>query len=131
SHTIQYDYPASLPPVLADRQRIRQVLVNLVGNAVKFSSAGTPVRLAARQIGDHVEFSVSDQGEGIPPAERAQVFDVFYQVRRDGGRQQGSGLGLAICKGLVEAGGGTVWVADRPGPGTTISFTLPVAPNGA
>jgi PAS domain S-box-containing protein len=126
-HQLEVSLPAGLPPMFADRQRMGQVLVNLVGNAAKFSPAQTRITLSAQQTGDYVQISVSDEGQGIPYAERRLVFDVFHQVTSEGRRQPGSGLGLTICKGLVEAHRGTIWIEDRAAPGTTISFTLPLA----
>lgn len=118
-----------LPLVMADEQRICQVLLNLVSNAAKFSPAHTAITVSARRDGSMVQIAVSDEGDGIPAAERAQVFEAFHQVLQKGGRQPGTGLGLAICKGLVEAHGGRIWVVERDGPGTTIAFTLPLAPS--
>ena len=75
-----------------------------------------------------VQIDVTDQGPGIPPPARARIFEPFEQVDRPPTtRTGGAGLGLAICKGLVEAHGGRIWVQDRSEPGTTISFTLPIA----
>ena len=119
--------PAALPPVLADTQRIAQVLANLVANAAKFSPTGTRIQVSARLAGDFVQVEVHDEGQGIPPAERARVFEVFHQVLGDTKRHAGAGLGLTICKGLVEAHGGAIWIEDRPGPGATVAFTLPLA----
>lgn len=131
-HALRIDIPADLPPVQADARRIGQVLTNLVGNAVKFSPTDTAIRVTASYVGDAVQFDVIDEGEGIPLDQRNAVFDVFHQIRTGPGRQQGSGLGLAICKMLVESHGGRIWVADHPGRGTIVSFTLPLAtsPNG-
>ena len=126
-HQFEVTLADELPAVLADQQRIGQVLVNLVGNAAKFSPLDTRICIAAVQDGDSVRVSVSDEGPGIPPFERGLVFEVFHQVAREGGRLRGSGLGLTICKGLVEAHKGKIWIEDRPEPGTTISFTLPLA----
>ncbi len=128
-HRLTVEPAAGLPPVLADRDRIAQVLVNLVVNASKFSPAGTEIRIAAVQHNAAVQIDVADQGIGIPPEERPRIFEAFRQIegRPQSGPNKGAGLGLAICKGLVEAHGGQIWIQDRPGPGTTISFTLPVA----
>jgi two-component system sensor histidine kinase KdpD len=128
-HQLVVTLPEDLPPVLADAQRIGQVLANLVNNASKFSPSGTQISLSAAGHGRDVQVDVMDQGSGIAPEERARVFESFYQVAKEGSskRAGGVGLGLAICRGLVEAHGGRIWVQDRLGPGTTISFTLPVA----
>lgn len=108
--------------VRADRDRVLQVLSNLVGNAVKFSRRGE-VRLSVRRGDDGwAVFSVSDEGPGIPPEAAAHLFDRFW--RQNQADRQGAGLGLAIVQGIVRAHGGEVWVDSRPGEGATFSFTL-------
>ena len=110
-----------------DSDRVVQVLVNLVGNALKFSPSGTTVTVGARVVGEEVLVSVSDQGRGIPESELESVFDRFHQVEIDDSRQQGgAGLGLAICQRIVERHGGRIWV-ESPGRGATFRFTLPLA----
>jgi PAS domain S-box-containing protein len=128
-HQLVVTLPEDLPPVWADAQRIGQVLANLVNNACKFSPSGTRISLSAARQGEEIRMDVTDEGTGIAPEERERVFESFYQTSQEGNRRRprGVGLGLAICRGLVEAHGGRIWVRDRPGPGTTISFTLPVA----
>lgn len=128
-HQLIVTIPDDLPPVVADAQRIGQVLANLVNNASKFSPSGTHISISATRKGKAVQVDVADQGRGIAPEERARVFESFYQTNKEGNskRARGVGLGLAICRGLVEAHGGRIWIQDRPGPGTTISFTLPIA----
>jgi signal transduction histidine kinase len=108
-------------PLRADEDRIRQVLTNLLGNAVKFAPDGSAVTIRAFQEGDFAVVEVQDQGVGIPAAERKKVFDKFYKL----GNKEGSGLGLAICRSIVEAHGGTIGVADNREPGACISFRLP------
>lgn len=130
-HRLVMTLPDDLPLVLSDPPRIGQVLVNLIGNAAKFSPSQSEVSLSASVRDDQIVFQVSNTGEGIPAEKRDQVFEVFYQVETEGGRKPGSGLGLAICKGLVEAHGGAIWVADTAAPVTTIAFTLPVAADEA
>ncbi len=127
-HHLELAVPADLPPLYADGDRIAQVLTNLVGNAVKFSPAQTTITVSAARIGGEIQIDVSDQGPGIAPADRARIFEPFQQIDERGvNRTKGAGLGLAICKGLVEAHGGHIWVQDRPGPGATVSFTLPIS----
>lgn len=125
-HKLSVSVPDDLPPVLADSSRIGQVLVNLVGNAAKFSPPGTTIHVSAQASDGAVKFAIQDAGTGIPESERNDVFDVFYQGATPGGRKPGSGLGLAICKGLVEGHGGHIWIADHDGPGTTIAFSIPL-----
>jgi two-component system sensor histidine kinase KdpD len=128
-HQLDLNVPIDLPALHVDGDRIAQVLTNLVGNAVKFSPPHTTITVAAGQVGHEVQVDVSDHGPGIAPAERRRIFEPFQQLRGHVvHRTQGAGLGLAICKGLVEAHGGRIWVQDRSGPGTTMSFTLPIDP---
>jgi putative ABC transport system substrate-binding protein len=115
--------------VWADRDKINQVLMNLIGNAIKF----TPVRgkitiSASRNGGESVQVSVSDTGPGVPAEEREKIFAKFYQVAEGNGENsKGTGLGLAIAKALVELHGGKIWVESEEGCGSTFSFTLPVS----
>ncbi len=124
---IEVALPGDLPPVDVDADRIAQVLDNLVTNAAKYGRTSAPITIRAAQQERSVVVSVEDQGVGIAPAERDQVFERFYRGRgaRDAG-VPGSGLGLYVCRRLVEAHGGEIWVDDRP-RGTAIAFTLPVA----
>jgi two-component system, OmpR family, sensor histidine kinase KdpD len=127
-HVLSIQVPAGMPPVMADATRIAQVISNLVSNAVRYSPAGTKIDVSAHQVGEMIQIDVSDEGEGIPATDRTLVFEAFRQLdRKNEGHKKGAGLGLAICKGMVEAHGGHIWIQDRPGAGTTISFTIPVA----
>ncbi|HSU13771.1 GAF domain-containing sensor histidine kinase [Longimicrobium sp.] len=114
-----------LPPVMADRDRVLQVLGNLLGNALKFTPAGGRVEVGACAEGDEVRWWVEDSGPGIPPEHLPHLFDRFWQARRSDRR--GLGLGLAIVKGMVEAHGGRVWAESEPGRGSRFQFTLPAA----
>ncbi len=116
---------AGLPKVLADRERIQQTLSNLVGNAIKFSSAGSKIVVVARSDPEGVIFSVLDSGRGIAPEHLPRVFDRYWQSSRTD--RQGAGLGLAIARGIVETHGGRIWIESKPDEGTTASFTLPLA----
>ncbi len=117
-----------LPPVHGDRDKLRQCLVNLVSNAVKFTPAGGRVTVASLLDPDgRVAVAVSDTGIGIAPEHQERVFDVFYQVDGSNTREYGgAGLGLAIVKSFVEAHGGEVKVVSRPGEGSTFTVLLPV-----
>ena len=123
--TFDIQLEANLPKVLADRERIQQTLSNLIGNSIKFSSRGSKIVLMARNDSDSVVISVLDTGRGIPHDQLPRVFDRYWQSSRTD--RQGAGLGLAIAKGIVEAHGGKIWVESKPGEGTTVSFTLPIA----
>ncbi len=126
-HELHIDLPPKLPPLLADPQRIAQVLVNLVGNAVKFSPAGTPITITVMQHDAAVQVDVCDQGVGIPAEDHEKVFEAFRQLERRGlGYHPGAGLGLAICKSIIEAHGGSIWIQDQA-VGTTMSFRLPMS----
>lgn len=115
-----------LPLVRGDADRLGQVLVNLLHNAVKFSPDGGPVTVTVRRQGDEIVTSVSDQGIGIPRASQARVFERFYKVDRARVRGGGTGLGLAISRHVVEGHGGRIWVESEEGVGSTFSFTIPV-----
>ncbi|HEY8832827.1 MAG TPA: ATP-binding protein [Gemmatimonadaceae bacterium] len=114
-----------LPKVMADPDRIQQTLSNLVGNAIKFSPAGSKIVVVARKDPEGVVISVIDSGKGIAPEQVPRVFDRNWQSSRTD--RQGAGLGLAISKGIVEAHGGRIWIESKQGEGTTASFTLPFA----
>ena len=130
THTILIDLPPDLPRVLADGQRIVQVLNNLFANAARHSPDSSPIRVAAVRDGLHVAISVSDEGRGVPAKQLPYLFRKYTNLGSNDGRRglRGAGLGLAICKGLVEAHGGRIWAASGgPGQGTQFTFTIPVA----
>lgn len=111
----------------ADRNRIRQVLNNILNNAIKFSKPEGIVTINARKKGDTAEVSVSDTGIGIKEEDMGRLFKEFEQLDRGGSRQYGgTGLGLVISKKLIELHGGKVWVKSNYGEGTTFYFTLPI-----
>jgi PAS domain S-box-containing protein len=114
-----------LPAVACDRDRVLQVIANLVGNAIKFTPRNGEIRVAAVAVDGAVRLSVSDTGPGIPEAQLARVFDRYW---RGGGSGHGAGLGLFIARGIVEAHGGRIWVESTPGTGSAFHFTLPLAP---
>jgi two-component system sensor histidine kinase KdpD len=126
-HTMIVEAEPGLPMLKVDLSRVAQVITNLVHNAVKYSPPNTIITIAAAGLSDQfIKVMVSDEGKGIPQAARNYVFEAFQQLDREKGGTQGAGLGLAICRGLIEAHGGRIWVDEHTGPGTTISFTLPV-----
>ena len=120
--TLFHELPAAPCSVWADRQRVLQVLNNLIGNAIKFTTAPGSIVVSAEQRGADICFAVKDSGVGIAPEHLERVFDSHYQA--DGNRQGGIGLGLSIARNLVEAHGGTIRVESEPGAGTTVFFTL-------
>jgi two-component system sensor histidine kinase KdpD len=112
-----------------DYLEIDQVLTNLLENAVRYTSAGSPIEVSAHREGEQVKISVADRGPGILPADLERVFDKFYRVlhgQHPAGYPMGSGLGLAVCKGLVEAHGGRIWAEPRDGGGLIVYVVLPV-----
>ena len=112
--------------VLCDDDRVQQALVNLVGNAVKFTPPGGAVVLDATRRGTDVEVTVRDQGRGIPADQLDAVFERFHQVDTEGDTAKGgTGLGLTITRHIVESHGGRIWVESAPHEGTTFHFTLP------
>jgi len=123
--TLAVVLPMELPQVMVDADRIRQVIINLVHNAIKFTAPGGFVTVTARCVHDSVVISVADTGIGIPAADVPRIFERFYKAdrARSGG---GTGLGLAIAKHTVQAHNGRIWVESVDGEGSTFSFTLPL-----
>jgi two-component system phosphate regulon sensor histidine kinase PhoR len=120
------DCPDGLPLVLADHQRLEQVVVNLLHNAIKFTPAGGQIDVAARIAQSTVIFSVKDTGIGIAEDDLPRIFERFFKADR-ARSTGGTGLGLAISRHLVEAHGGKIWVESLEGKGSTFSFSIPVA----
>ncbi len=147
-HRVMYDVAISLPLIQGDYMQLDRVLCNLIENAVKYSPEGAEIRITVRLLEGDVQVCVLDQGCGVPPEEREQIFEKFYRVKQrrpspprpspGGGLEHGrvgrqatslaggSGLGLAICRGIIQAHHGRIWVEDRPEGGSCFSFTLPV-----
>ena len=128
ANSIELDLPAELPRILADRQRIVEVLGNLLANASRYSPAASTIRVSAEPDHMHVAISVRDEGRGVSAEELPQLFRKF--ARLDGGdperEARSQGLGLAVCKGIVEAHGGRIWAeSEGPGRGTRFVFTIP------
>ncbi|MFQ3663765.1 MAG: ATP-binding protein [Chloroflexaceae bacterium] len=120
-------FPDDMPPVRADYERVRQVLTNLVSNAVKYSPEGGTIRIGGWNEQDFAVCYVSDQGIGIPPEEQEAIFRRFYRVDNRIAREtQGSGLGLFLTRAIVEAHGGRIWVESQVGKGSRFVFTLPL-----
>ena len=133
-NNIEIDLPADLPPVAADRQRVVQVLVNLLSSASKYSPASSTIMVTASQQDSHVAVSVADEGRGVSAEELPRLFRKFSRINGADGKTEvgGEGLGLSVCKGIVEAHGGRIWaVSDGPGLGTRFTFTIPVVEEDA
>ena len=128
-HVVLFDLPPDLPRAMADRERIVQVLNNLLANAARHAPESSPIRVGAECDGVHVAISVADKGRGIAPERLARLFRKYGGTGDGAGRT--SGLGLAICKGLVEAHGGRIRVESAGvGQGARFTFTIPVAGQG-
>jgi two-component system cell cycle sensor histidine kinase PleC len=124
---LEIDLPDSLPYVLADDLRVKQILINLLTNAHKFTGDGGEIRLTAAVRGSEVAVSISDTGRGMTEEEIAYCLKPFTQARSSLVRDhEGTGLGLSITKALVQRHCGTLEIASTPGQGTTVTFTLPV-----
>ena len=118
----------SLPRVHADRDKLYEVLANLLENAIKFTPSGGRVQIDAEVLDDrYVKIGVSDTGCGISEEHLSKVFDKFYRVQPGSGHAAGAGLGLPIAKGLIELHGGTMAVESASGKGSHFYFTLPYA----
>jgi signal transduction histidine kinase len=110
----------------ADREKLGQILTNLLDNAVKFSPDGGTVTVEAHRRSGHVEVRIVDEGRGIPEAERERIFSKFHRTESSRG-SGGAGLGLFIARGLVTAMGGRIWVDSVEGGGSSFAFELPLA----
>jgi PAS domain S-box-containing protein len=127
AHHFILDFPSEIPSVEADTLRVRRILYNLVQNAVKYSPAGSKIKVFARQKLDCLVIGVRDHGSGISTADQAKIFHSFQRLGlNQSSNIRGSGLGLMVCLRLVEAHGGKIWVKSVPGKGSTFYFTLPV-----
>jgi signal transduction histidine kinase len=128
--TLRSNLPADLPPVQVDEDRITQVLVNLVANAIQYTPEGGEVTISAARQADEIHISVKDTGIGIPPEHFANLFTRFYRVDKSRSRNAGggSGIGLTIARHLVEAHGGRIWAeSNGDGQGSIFTFSLKIA----
>jgi two-component system phosphate regulon sensor histidine kinase PhoR len=129
---IVLDLPKRVPPVRGDGDRLGQVLINLLHNAVKFSPDGGEVVVGVREDEGEIRVWVRDPGIGVPAADLARIFERFYKVDRARVRGRGgTGLGLSIARHVVESHGGRIWAESEEGEGSTFIFTIPLAPAGA
>lgn len=127
-HPVELQFPDRLPRVMADFERLGEVVRHLVENAAKYSAAGTPIRISTELKDGNVTTSVADNGPGIDALEQSLIFDKFYRGRRERYTAHGTGMGLAIAKVIVEAHGGTISVVSQLGSGSVFSFSLPALP---
>ncbi|HEY3396703.1 MAG TPA: CHASE2 domain-containing protein [Armatimonadota bacterium] len=126
---ITVDLPADLPVIWADRQKLRQILLNLVSNAAKYTPTEATITVSAQPQGNFVAFSVADTGEGLSEDAQEHVFEKFRRLRGpDAARVPGTGIGLYLARKLAEAHGGQLGVESEPGHGATFTFTLPTYP---
>ena len=126
-HTLTYEGAGELPLIVGDRNRLEQVMMNIVGNAIKYTPDGGCIRVTAGALPDTVWMEVSDNGIGIPEKDRERIFERFYRVDKARSRESGgTGLGLSIAREIVQRHHGTLALADHEGPGTTIRLTLPI-----
>ena len=119
---------SSAGSIRADERKVKQVLLNLLSNALKFTPEGGRIDVGATMTDGMVEVSVADTGVGIAPEEQEAVFEEFRQVGTADKKVEGTGLGLALCRRFVELHGGRIWIKSQVGQGSTFTFTLPVAP---
>jgi signal transduction histidine kinase len=125
--TLDYEITTTFSTLLADEEKLCRILVNLLGNSIKFTPDRGSVHVDVSESGSDVRFGVRDTGEGIPAEAFERIFEKFGQVEsRLAGRKMSTGLGLTFCKMAVEAHGGHIWVESRPGQGSTFFFTLPL-----
>ncbi|WP_171815348.1 histidine kinase [Nostoc sp. PCC 7524] len=125
---IETDIPNDLPCVYADPERIRQVLINLLDNAIKYTPEGGTINIAGlHRTTQKVQFSIGDTGPGIPPENRELIFENHYRLERDEGTE-GYGIGLCLCKRIIRAHYGQIWVDSNPQGGALFHFTVPVYP---
>ena len=129
SHLVELDLEDGLPKVQADRDRISQVLLNLMTNATRYSPEGTSISVQARYLekDNEVVVTVADEGIGIGPRDRDRIFEKFSMLPKPGWIKKGTGLGLFITKSIVDAHGGRIWVDSELGSGSRFHFTLPIA----
>lgn len=118
-----------LPDLTVDRERITQVIINLLNNAIKFSSDNSNININIRKEKDEILFEIQDFGRGIPEDQLGNIFDAFYQVKHSEDKKLGGvGLGLAISRGIILAHGGRIWVESTLDKGSKFKFSLPIRP---
>jgi signal transduction histidine kinase len=124
--SVELNFPEQFPEVMANKDRIKQVLINILDNIFKYSPDGGTVKISGEDDDDFVRICIRDEGPGIPKEELTKIFDRFYRVREEISQStKGTGLGLAIAKGIIEAHQGKIWAESEVGKGCTFYFTLP------
>jgi signal transduction histidine kinase len=121
------DIPSSLPQIMADKDRLQQILFNLIDNASKYNMENEKIILSVTARNNHLVFSIRDSGKGIPEEDKINIFDPYTRLESNKRSTLGMGLGLAICKILVELHRGQIWVESEPNKGSTFSFTIPLS----
>ena len=131
-HQLTYDPPESLPLIVGDRSRLEQVMMNVIGNAIKYTPDGGHIHITAGSTEDTVWMEVSDDGIGIPEKDRERIFDRFYRVDKARSRESGgTGLGLSIAREIVNRHHGTIALAPHAGQGPTVRLPLPISQSQA
>jgi signal transduction histidine kinase/CheY-like chemotaxis protein len=123
---LEMSVPGDVGAIDADELRFKQVVVNLLTNAVKFTPDGGRVTVAARRVGEELQVTVADTGIGVPPEDRERIFESFQQGGRGAPREEGTGLGLTLSRRIVELFGGRMWLESEVGVGSTFGFAVPV-----
>lgn len=126
NHSISLEIADDLPSIDADETRIRQIIRNLLNNAVKYSSPNTEIHVSVEKKDNYIQVSISDKGNGISPEDQVRLFQPFERLQQRSANKPGLGLGLLVCRRLVEAHGGQIWVESKVGEGSTFYFSLPV-----
>ena len=125
------DVAPGIPELPADKRACKQMLINLISNAIKFTDPGGWVRVSARRVGETVEFNVADNGIGIAKEDQEAIFEEFRQASGNyAQKREGTGLGLSLTRKFVEMHGGKIWVESELGKGATFTFTLPIKQEG-
>jgi PAS domain S-box-containing protein len=127
NQSLELEFDDNIPLVLADQDRLRQILLNLLNNAAKFTARGGEITLGACVDGRMLQLNVADTGRGMSLEEQAHIFKPYYRVEDDAGPNDGMGIGLVLCKMLVNLQGGDIWFESEKGRGSVFCFTLPLA----
>ncbi|MCJ7580901.1 MAG: cell wall metabolism sensor histidine kinase WalK, partial [Candidatus Aminicenantes bacterium] len=128
-YTFRLSFPSKTEKPLIDKDKIEQVLRNIIDNAIKYSPKGNEIRITGIKENNDIKVSVKDEGIGMTPEQVDKIFDKFFRADTSDSAPTGTGLGMSIVKYLVEAHRGKVWVESEVGKGTTVSFTIPLIPH--